>query len=151
MSAPRYLLDTNVLVALIRNLALGQYIRATYALATAPQRPLISVVSKGELRAFARRNSWGPRRHRDIDFLFHQVDSVPIDDGLVDAYEEIDFCSCQVPGGAVNMGKNDIWIAATARERGAVLLTTDHDFDHLHPTLIQREYIDPTSALPATP
>jgi tRNA(fMet)-specific endonuclease VapC len=151
MSALVYLLDTNLLIALVRNRALGQYIRATYPLFTTTQPPLISVVSKGELRAFARRKNWGPKRRRDIEFLFHQLDSVPIEDGVVDAYEEIDFASSQVSSGAVNMGKNDIWIAATARYRCAVLLTTDRDFDHLHPALLQREYIDPSSALPTTP
>jgi predicted nucleic acid-binding protein len=30
------------------------------------------------------------------------------------------------------MGKNDLWIAATAHAMDAMLLTTDGDFDHLH-------------------
>lgn len=30
------------------------------------------------------------------------------------------------------MGKNDLWIAATAALLGLKLVTTDHDFDHLH-------------------
>jgi len=30
------------------------------------------------------------------------------------------------------MGKNDLWIAATAYALEAVLLTTNGDFDHLH-------------------
>ncbi|MEQ1745905.1 MAG: hypothetical protein ABMA02_10790 [Saprospiraceae bacterium] len=32
---------------------------------------------------------------------------------------------------ARNMGKNDLWIAASASILGATLLTTDGDFDHL--------------------
>ncbi len=32
---------------------------------------------------------------------------------------------------ARNMGKNDLWIAATAHILGAKLLTTDGDFNHL--------------------
>lgn len=32
---------------------------------------------------------------------------------------------------ARNMGKNDLWIAATAAMSEATLLTTDNDFDHL--------------------
>ena len=47
------------------------------------------------------------------------------------------------------MGKNDLWIAATAKATGATLLTTDKDFDHLYPGQINRIYIDPASALPA--
>lgn len=38
---------------------------------------------------------------------------------------------------------NDIWIAATAAAKNAVLLTTDSDFDRLHPRYIERELIDP--------
>lgn len=30
------------------------------------------------------------------------------------------------------MGKNDVWIAATAKVANAVLLTIDADFDHLN-------------------
>ncbi len=33
---------------------------------------------------------------------------------------------------ARNMGKNDLWIAATAHVLGAKLLTTDADFNHLN-------------------
>ena len=32
---------------------------------------------------------------------------------------------------ARNMGKNDLWIAATASITKTILLTTDNDFDHL--------------------
>jgi hypothetical protein len=43
------------------------------------------------------------------------------------------------------MGKNDLWIAATARVLGAVLLTNDQDFGHLPWTELQSEYTDPVS------
>ncbi len=33
---------------------------------------------------------------------------------------------------ARTMGKNDLWIAATAFVYDAALITTDNDFDHLH-------------------
>jgi predicted nucleic acid-binding protein len=38
---------------------------------------------------------------------------------------------------ARNMGKNDLWIAATTHLLNATLVTTDHDFDHLDPSFIQ--------------
>jgi tRNA(fMet)-specific endonuclease VapC len=41
------------------------------------------------------------------------------------------------------MGKNDLWIAATASVLKAILLTTDHDFDHLDKVLVEVVYIDP--------
>ncbi len=43
------------------------------------------------------------------------------------------------------MGKNDVWIAATASVVEAVLLTTDADFDHLDPRFLKRIWLDPAS------
>ena len=40
------------------------------------------------------------------------------------------------------MGDNDIWIAATSSVLKAVLLTTDHDFDHLDGVFLKVIYID---------
>ena len=39
------------------------------------------------------------------------------------------------------MGKNDVWIAATAHVNGAILLTTDNDFDHLTPLFFAVEKV----------
>ena len=54
---------------------------------------------------------------------------------LVQAYADIDQYSQgkleNVPFTARNMGKNDLWIAATACVSDATLVTTDPDFDHL--------------------
>jgi len=60
---------------------------------------------------------------------------------VLDNYAALDLASQRHPGGARNMGKNDLWIAATTRVVGGVLLTTDRDFDHLHPDQIRREYL----------
>jgi predicted nucleic acid-binding protein len=43
------------------------------------------------------------------------------------------------------MGKNDLWIAATATVFQATLLTTDKDFNHLHNVFFKVEYIHPKS------
>jgi hypothetical protein len=43
------------------------------------------------------------------------------------------------------MGKNDLWIASAAKATGATLMTTDKDFDHLHPTKLTRVWIDERS------
>ena len=40
------------------------------------------------------------------------------------------------------MGKNDLWIAATASVLKANLLVIDHDFDHLDGVFLNRIYID---------
>ena len=43
---------------------------------------------------------------------------------------------------ARNMGKNDLWIAATSSVLEAKLLTTDNDFEHLNQEYIDLELID---------
>ena len=59
------------------------------------------------------------------------------DDLVIDYYEEIDAYSqgrhrtLKSDFTAINMGKNDLWIAATAAAFDLTLVTTDGDFDHL--------------------
>lgn len=43
------------------------------------------------------------------------------------------------------MGKNDIWIAATALYTQFPLLTTDKDFRFLHDDLLQVMWVDPSA------
>jgi tRNA(fMet)-specific endonuclease VapC len=43
---------------------------------------------------------------------------------------------------AKNMGKNDLWIAATASVLKIPLLTTDKDFDHLNGIYLEVIYVD---------
>ncbi len=73
--------------------------------------------------------------------IIREVSPIPIDDeDIVEAYAAIDAFSAgkhptlRLPIGttARTMGKNDLWIAATAFVFEAALITTDNDFDHLH-------------------
>ena len=142
----QYLLDTNILLAYVRWQALARYIEATYQLGTRQPAPVISVVSEAEIRVLAAQNQWGTFKKRMLeekimDFL--TVIPIPYKEVLA-AYVEIDDYSRRQ--GRV-MGKNDVWIAATARVEQATILTTDRDFDHLHPHLVVREYVDPNSRL----
>lgn len=126
---PLYLLDTNVLLALLRAGTLGEYIDATYQPRQAKFRPLVSVVSVGEILSLARQFGWGAKKVADISKL---LDNLVVEDinfpEILAAYAEIDHASRV---GGRKMGKNDVWIAATARVTGATLLKTDPDFDHL--------------------
>lgn len=76
-----------------------------------------------------------------LDFL--TIVPIPYRD-LLAAYVEIDDYSRQ--RGRV-MGKNDVWIAATAQVTNTIILTADKDFDHLHPQLVTREYVNSNSHL----
>lgn len=145
-----YLLDTNVVLALLRGGALGAYIDASFGLSAGKRRPAISVVTHGELRVLASRNGWGGAKLAALQNALNALVTVDINVAdVIDAYVEIDLYSQQHPDGARNMGKNDLWIAACAKASGATLLTTDKDFDHLNPAMIAVEYVDPTSTLPA--
>lgn len=142
----RYLLDTGILLALMRGGALARAIEASYALRTSPAAPLISVVSEGEMHSLARQFRWGASRWRQLRVLLQQFPPLPLETpGVIDAYGEIDHYSLVV---GRPMGKNDVWIAATARVTGATLLTLDRDFDHLDPHFFRRVHIDPGTGAP---
>jgi len=57
----------------------------------------------------------------------------------VDTYSQGKHPKLSLPFGvsARNMGKNDIWIAATALALNAELITTDKDFNHLNAVLVE--------------
>lgn len=137
MSEQRLVLfDTNILVRTIRRDALGT-LAAADALAMSPtERPLISVVTVGEIKSFAHRLQWGARKLADLDKLLRELVVVDINAApILDRYAEIDSWS---QGQGKTLGKNDLWIAATASVTRAVLLTTDADFDPLHEVYLER-------------
>jgi predicted nucleic acid-binding protein len=66
LSQPIYLLDTSVILPLVRGNALGRYIDQRFCLRSATQRPLVSVVSLGEVRVLAARNGWAEAKLRAL-------------------------------------------------------------------------------------
>ena len=143
----RYLLDTNILIHYARGREMGAWIEARYGL-QASLPPLISQVSVGELHSFALQGSWGEKKMKDLQRIIDFCVVVPLDtQGIVQAYAQIDYFSQKSPDlfSAKNMGKNDLWIATTAHVANVPLITTDKDFNHLHPDWITLEYVDPES------
>lgn len=139
----RYLLDTNILIAFIRANLLGHWIEATYHLTTSVTVPLICIVTEGEIHSLTKQFSWGTAKMRQLDNLLKRFVVVNLDfPHLIDTYTQIDDYSRR---NGVSMGKNDVWIAATAAITGAHLLTTDKDFDHRSPRFLSRDYINPTT------
>ena len=51
--------------------------------------------------------------------------------GDIDAFSQGKLTNSNVKFTARNMGKNDLWIAATSSVYDLVLVTTDKDFNHL--------------------
>ena len=136
--ANAYLLDTNVLVHIIREDSLGIRIRSDYAPLMIDPRPLICVVTEGELRSLAYRWNWSTRKREQMRFLLDYFDRAPLDTPVAKAYAVLDAHS-EATGHPT--GKNDVWIAATAHVTGRRLLTTDRDFDHLDPRFLHRDCI----------
>jgi tRNA(fMet)-specific endonuclease VapC len=139
-----YLLDTSVILPLVRGNALGKHLDQRFGLQASAQRPFVSVVSLGEVRVLAKRNDWGEAKLRSLSNALDNLVIVDINHpSVIDAYVELDLVSQSHPDGARNMGKNDLWIAACAKAAGATLLTTDNDFTHLVPDHLDGEVIDP--------
>ena len=136
-----YLLDTNILVHCVREDALWAEIREAYQLLLIDPTPMISVVSAGELRSLSEQLSWGKNKLDRMEFILGYFDEMPIDSrNLVEAYAEID---CHLIRRGLRMGKNDLWIAASAVVNNARLLTTDRDFDPLDSHYLSLELIAP--------
>jgi len=143
---PLYMLDTNVLVHLVRGDSLWAGVRGTYQLLLADPTPVISVVTVGELRSLALQFGWGTDKLDQMEFCLGYFRRVSIDDpDIIRAYAVID-AHTQKTGHP--LGKNDCWIAATASVLGARLLTTDKDFDQLDPLFLARDWIDPSTGGP---
>lgn len=139
---PPYILDTNILLAYVRLGKLYNHLESTYSLWTMTPGPVISIVTEGEIRVLAEEFAWGSAKRQLLSQLLSRFIIIPIPfANIIDKYVEASEYSRR-NGRA--MGKNDLWIAATAAATGATLLTTDRDFDHLDPILLTRHWIDPT-------
>jgi tRNA(fMet)-specific endonuclease VapC len=144
---PSYVLDTSTLLVLLRGKSLGNLIDRTFGLRASPHLHTLSIVTHGELRVLADRNGWAGLRADALDKALREFVTVDVSgSGIVDAYRRIEQFNAAVPAGHQNMGKNDVWIAATALITGLPLITTDTDFNHLNGKGIQVHYVDPKSA-----
>jgi tRNA(fMet)-specific endonuclease VapC len=123
------LLDTNILVHLLRGKQAARVLEREYGISQRTPRAIICVVTKGELKALARKFEWGPDKHERLDAMLAGLPAADISHRAVhETYASLDFASTAL---GVAMGKNGLWIAAVATTAQAVLLTTDADFDHL--------------------
>ena len=124
-----------------RQSKLYQQIEQTENLSAPDCMPMISVATQAEIISFGMQHNWGAKKIQSIQVLFTKLIVIDInsaDNNLLMAYAEIDAYSkgklIAMPLGAsaITMGKNDLWMAATAKVADAKLLTIDSDFDHLH-------------------
>ena len=135
-------MDTNVLLAYYRGNLLFTVIAEDNGLHDPDVILIMPIAVKAEILSIALQNNWGDKKYRVIKKMVDQSFIIHTNDEIADVYAEIDaFSQGRLPGNSLgmsarNMGKNDLWIAATARVANASLITTDADFDHLNGTFI---------------
>lgn len=141
------LLDTNILIHLVRGNAIAQQVKNYVGSITEPQL-FTSVVNIAEAESLVVQWNWPNNKVEKLKKLISSFIAIDIEQNnneLMEAYVSIDAFSqgkSNAPNGqplnnsSRNMGKNDLWIAATAFAMDAELLTTDGDFDHLNTSFI---------------
>jgi predicted nucleic acid-binding protein len=149
----KYLLDTGILIGYLRSAPYAEYVEREYQPFALPNVGVISIVTKAEIYSFALSHVWPDKKKQQLKDLLTKIPIVDINNDLtieryaeIDAYSQGKLPSRKLPTGmsSRNMGKNDLWIAATTSVLSATLLTTDHDFDHLSGSgFLDVKYIDP--------
>lgn len=132
-------IDTSAVVHWVRQDATGQHLLAKYALDRRAERPFLSSVVEGEIYGLAKCWKWGATRMKRLDELLAEL--VRVDAGhpdIVRAYADLYF---EDQTGGHNTGENDLWIAATAKATGSVLLTCDGGFAWLSPRFLNVEIV----------
>lgn len=151
-SGQAWFVDTNILVHVLRRSALGVHLIDALQFRSRSTVSMMSVVSQGELLSLAAWNGWGTGKRERLEELMNELIIVDIHSAgrpLLERYAKLDQIS---RGAGQKMGKNDLWIAASAAETGSILLTTDRDFDHLAPRELKVWWLDPdASSWPSAP
>lgn len=144
-----YLLDTNIVLTYIRDTAQSRRLEEDLQLLSGQHNLIVSVVSIGELKSIAKQNKWGKQkiqRMLDVldDFLIADINVEEVIEkyAAIDAYSQGKLDEKAPDFSSRNMGKNDLWIAATASLYNFELLTTDRDFDHLAEAYLKLRVIE---------
>ena len=131
----RYLLDTNIFISYSRKGVTSDRIERKYHLLRGDTELFVSIVTLGELDSFIKQNQIGLRKQSLINDLLNRCFQIDLNhQEIISKYGDIDAFSqgkVRIPGhhfSARNMGKNDLWIAATASHYQLTLRTTDQDF-----------------------
>ena len=144
-----YLVDTNILLLYIRQDTRVAAIDALYDPLAASATSIISVVTEGEIRSIALQRDWGTPKMAALKTMLKKflIADIHVKE-IIEAYAEIDAFSQgklktkSLGMTARSMGKNDLWIAATAFVLNLPLLTTDKDFQHLDGIYLDLKFVD---------
>jgi tRNA(fMet)-specific endonuclease VapC len=122
-----YLLDTGLFVLAVRNAPAFQAVDAALGILAGDFQPVLSIVSQGEVRGLALKLHWGEGKVKKLGELLAKMVIIPVDQpAMAERYAELEYENIRK---GLNIGQNDLWIAATAIEYELTLLTADGDFD----------------------
>ncbi len=146
----KYVLDTNIVLFYLRKNQLSRWVDEQYDPLANENDAILCAVTHGELASIALQNDWSEVKKKSIREFTNKLITVDLNnEALAQRYAEIEaysqgkLKSIKSPFTARNMGKNDLWIAATASMLEATLLTSDKDFNHLHNVFLTVIWIDP--------
>ena len=121
----KFILDTNIVLAYFQNNEkVINEIESIFPLFTDENITAISIVTVGELYSLALQRQWGQVKLNKITELIRELIVVDINaDDIIDKYAIIDAYSqgklynepLPIGMSSRNMGKNDLWIAATTQ------------------------------------
>lgn len=144
-----YVLDTNAVLLYLRDDKTKRLLEETYEIFLPHNTAIASLATVAEIYSIGLQRDWGARKIKLVRKFLNRLVVVEIRFGeLIDAYIQIDAFSQgnlknrPLKFTARNMGKNDLWIAATAYVTESKLLTTDRDFEHLHGEFFDVIFID---------
>jgi len=139
-----YFFDTNAILIYLRDHVQKDWLDKNYDPLGDDNTAMISVVVLGELESLYLRNNWGRRLIENLriflrKFLITDINSRDIIRryGEIDAFSQGKLKEKRLGDSSRNMGKNDLWIAATASVTNSRLISSDKDFNHL-----KGEYLD---------
>ena len=144
-----YLLDTNIVLIYTRESSLTQNIEKEYNLFNLKNRLYISVVTIAELKSIVLQRNYGKRKLKLLKNVLKNFSIIDVNieeildrDAEIDAFSQGKLEKKKGNFSARNMGKNDLFIAATSSVYNLVLITTDKDFNHLSPEFLKLEMVD---------
>ncbi len=140
-----FLWDTNILLHYVRRSTKYNEINRIHDFFGSGNQVFLSVVNIGEIESIAYQRNWAQPKWEELQLIVGATSILNIYEEVIHAYARIDafsqgkLSSQPLLTGvtARNMGKNDLWLAATAHVGQFVFVTTDQDFNHLDGVFIE--------------
>ncbi|MEM1328466.1 MAG: PIN domain-containing protein [Bacteroidota bacterium] len=148
----KYVLDSNILIHYSRQSHVWRQVQKKYITKGFRNSSYISFAADAEANSFSKSNNWGSKKLSLLQAIINQSTTIHSNfRDLKKAYIKIDLYSqnrhksLRLPKEFTvrNMGKNDLWIAATAYVLQIPLISTDKDFQHLDGIFFDFIYINP--------